>query len=220
MPFVLMTRNPAIHSITDLTEHDKIALPGVKITGHALTLEMAAAQQWGFAQYARLDSLTVTLSHPDAMAALLGGQSEIDCHLASSPFYYYERAAPGVHQVFKSYDITGGMHTNGVMLTSKAYHDANPKVCGAVLAAQQEANDFIRANPRQTAEIYLALTGDKMASVDQMAGWVADPDVVYTTVPMKVMDFAVFMHKVGRLKRQPDSWKDMFFEESQDVEGS
>jgi NitT/TauT family transport system substrate-binding protein len=220
MPFVLMTRNPAIHSITDLTEHDKIALPGVKITGHALTLEMAAAQQWGFAQYARLDSLTVTLSHPDAMAALLGGQSEIDCHLASSPFYYYERAAPGVHQVFKSYDITGGMHTNGVMLTSKAYHDANPKVCAAVLAAQQEANDFIRANSRQTAEIYLALTGDKMASVDQMAGWVADPDVVYTTVPMKVMDFAVFMHKVGRLKRQPDSWKDMFFEESQDVEGS
>ena len=49
------------------------------------------------------------------MAALLGGQSEIDCHLASSPFYYYERAAPGVHQVFKSYDITGGTaHLTGV----------------------------------------------------------------------------------------------------------
>lgn len=220
MPFVLMTRNPAVHSITDLTEHDKIALPGVKITGHALTLEMAAAKQWGFSSYDRLDSLTITLAHPDAMAELLGGRSEIDCHLASSPFYYYEQAAPGVHRVFKSYDITGGMHTNGVMLTSKAYHDANPKVCAAVLAAQQEANDFIRANPRQTAQIYLELTGDKHASVDQMAGWVADPDVVYTTVPMKVMDFAVFMHKVGRLKRQPDNWKDMFFEESQGLEGS
>jgi NitT/TauT family transport system substrate-binding protein len=220
MPFVLMTRNPAIHSITDLTEHDKIALPGVKITGHALTLEMAAAKQWGFPSYDRLDSLTITLAHPDAMAELLGGRSEIDCHLASSPFYYYEQNAPGVHRVFKSYDITGGMHTNGVMLTSKAYHDANPKVCAAVLAAQQEANGFIRANPRQAAEIYLELTGDKHASVEQMAGWVADPDVVYTTVPMKVMDFAVFMHKVGRLKRQPDSWKDMFFEESQGVEGS
>jgi NitT/TauT family transport system substrate-binding protein len=220
MPFVLMTRNPAIHSITDLTEHDKIALPGVKITGHALTLEMAAAQQWGFVHYDRLDSLTITLSHPDAMAAMLGGQSEIDCHLASSPFYYYEQKAPGVHQVFKSYDVTGGMHTNGVMLTSKAYHDANPRVCAAVLAAQQEANDFIRVNPHQTAEIYLAMTGDKQASVSQMAGWVADPDVVYTTVPMKVMDFAAFMHKVGRLKRQPDSWKDMFFEEGQGVEGS
>jgi NitT/TauT family transport system substrate-binding protein len=153
------------------------------------------------------------------MAALLGGQSEINCHLASSPFYYHERAAPGVHEVFKSYDVTGGMHTNGVMLTSKIYHDANPKICAAVLAAQQEANDFIRANPRQAAEIYLRLTGDK-ASVEQMAGWVADPDVVYTTVPMKVMAFAAFMHQVGRLKRQPDSWKDMFFPESQDVAGS
>ena len=220
MPFVLMTRNPAIRSIVDLTEHDKIALPGVKITGHALTLEMAAARQWGFAAYDRLDSLTITLSHPDAMAALLGGQSEINCHLASSPFYYYERAAPGVHRVFKSYDVTDGMHTNGVLVTSKAYRDANPRVCGAVLAAQQEANDFIRTNPRQAAEIYLAMTGDKLAGVEQMAGWIADPDVVYTTVPMKVMDFAAFMHKVGRLKRQPESWKDLFFEEGQGVGGS
>jgi NitT/TauT family transport system substrate-binding protein len=220
MPFVLMTRNPAVRSIADLTARDKIALPGVKITGHALSLEMAAAKQWGFASYDRLDSLTMTLSHPDAMAALLGGQSEINCHFASSPFYYYERAAPALHEVLKSYDVIGGMHTNGVLLTSKAYHDANPKICAAVLAAQQEANDFIRTNPRQAAEFYLSATGDKMASVDQMAGWVADPDVIYTTVPMKVMDFATFMHNVGRLKRVPNSWKDMFFEESHDVAGS
>jgi NitT/TauT family transport system substrate-binding protein len=219
MPFVLMTRNPAIRSITDLTAADKIALPGVKITGHALTLEMAAARQWGFAAYERLDPLTVTLAHPDAMAALLGGQSEINCHLASSPFYYHERVAPGIHEVFKSYDVTGGMHTNGVMLTSKQYHDANPKICAAVLAAQQEANDFIRSNPRQAAEIYLKMTGDK-ATVQQMSGWVADPDVVYTAVPMKVMDFAAFMYKVGRLKRQPNSWQDMFFPESHDMAGS
>jgi NitT/TauT family transport system substrate-binding protein len=220
MPFVLMTRNPSVRTISDLTATDKIALPGVKITGHALTLEMAAAKQWGFPGYDRLDPLTITLAHPDAMAALLGGQSEINCHMASSPFYYYERVAPGVHQVVKSYDVTGGMHTNGVMLTSKSYHDANPKICAAVLAAQQEANDFIRNNPRQAAQIYLTMTGDRNGTVDQMAGWVADPDVVYTTVPMKVMEFAAFMHKVGRLKRQPDSWKDMFFPESQDTAGS
>lgn len=220
MPFVLMTRNPAVNTVTDLTARDKIALPGVKITGHALTLEMAAAKAWGFQGYDRLDSLTITLAHPDAMAALLGGQSEVNCHLASSPFYYYERVAPGVHEVFKSYDVTDGMHTNGVVLTSKTYHDANPKICAAVLGAQKEANDFIRTNPRQAAEIYLKMTGDKMGTIDQMAGWVADPDVVYTTVPMKVMEFAAFMHKVGRLKRQPNSWKDMFFEESQDVAGS
>jgi hypothetical protein len=37
---------------------------------------------------------------------------------------------------------------------------------------------------------------------------------------MKVMDFAVFMHRVGRLKRQPNSWKDMFFPETQGAAGS
>jgi NitT/TauT family transport system substrate-binding protein len=220
MPFVLMTRNPALRSIADLTDHDKIALPGVKLTGHALTLEMAAAAQWGFQRYDRLDSLTITLAHPDAMAALLGGQSEINCHMASSPFYYYEQAAPGIRQIMKSYDVTGGMHTNGVLLASKSYHDANPRLCAAVLAAQQEANDFIRTDPLAAASIYLEMTGDKLASIDRMAGWIADPDVVYTTVPMKVMDFAAFMFKVGRLKREPGSWKDMFFEESQDVAGS
>lgn len=220
MPFVFLTRNPAIRSIADLTEKDKIALPGVKVTGHALTLEMAAAKLWGFASYDKLDSLTVTLPHPEAMAALLGGMSEINCHLASSPFYYYEQDAPGIHRVYKSYDITDGMHTNGVMLTTKAYRDANPVVTAAVLAAQMEANAFIKANPRQAAEIYLALTGDKKGSVDQMTGWVSDPDVVYTTAPMKTMQFAAFMHKVGRLKRLPGSWKDMFFPESQGLEGS
>lgn len=220
MPFVLMTRIPAIKTIADLSDKDRIALPGVKLTGHALTLEMAAAKQWGFDHYDKLDSLTVTLAHPDAMVALLGGKSEIDCHMASSPFYYYEQNTPGIHRVLKSYDVTGGMHTNGVMLMTKAYHDANPKITAAVLAAQQDANDLIHKNPSQAAEIYLQATGDKQVDVKQMAQWVADPDVAYTTVPMKVMDFAAFMHKVGRIKRLPGSWKDMFFPESQDVQGS
>jgi len=122
--------------------------------------------------------------------------------------------------VFKSYDILGGMHTNGVLLTTKTYRDANPTICAAVLAAQQEANAFIAASPRQAAEIYLELTGEKKGDVARMAGWIADPDVAYTTVPMKLMDFAAFMHKVGRVKRVPDSWKDYFFAEGQGVDGS
>jgi NitT/TauT family transport system substrate-binding protein len=220
MPFVLMTRNPSVRAIADLSDKDRIALPGVKLTGHALTLEMAAAKQWGFDAYDRLDALTVTLAHPDAMAALLGGKSEIDCHMASSPFYYYEQTAPGIHQVMKSYDVTGGMHTNGVILATKAYHEANPVICAAVFAAQQQANAFIHENPAQAAEIYLQATGDKQVGTNQMAAWVADPDVAYTTVPMKVMDFITFMHRVGRVKRLPGTWKDMFFPESQDVAGS
>lgn len=216
----MVTRNPAIKSITDLGPKDKIALPGVKITGHALSLEKAAANQWGFESFDRLDPLTITLSHPDAMAALIGGMSEIDCHLASSPFYYYELARPEMHVVMKSYDVWGGKHTNGVLLATKKFHDANPGICAAVLAAQQEANAFIKAQPRETAGIYLAMTGDKQAGVEELTKWVQDPDVEYTTQPMLVMAFVEFMYKVGRLKKKPAGLGDLFFAEGQGAGGS
>lgn len=220
MPFVMVTRSPNIHTIADLTSRDRIALPGVKITGHALALEMAASQQWGFDHYDKLDPLTVTLAHPDAMAALMGGMSEINCHLASSPFYYYELATPGMHVVMKSYDVAGGQHTNGVLLATRKFHDANPQICATVLAAQKDANAFIKSDPGGAAEIYLKMTGDKQVGLEKFTDWVRDPDVEYTTRPMRVMAFVDFLHKVGRIKRKPASWKDMFFAETHDQDGS
>jgi NitT/TauT family transport system substrate-binding protein len=219
MPYVLVTRNPAVHEIADFTERDRIALPGVKLTGHALALEMAAAKQWGAAGYDKLDPLTVTLAHPDAAGALLSGRSEITAHFASSPFYYQELATPGFHQVLKSYDVVGGKHTNGVLITSKRFHDTNPKTCAAVLAALETASAFVKAHPRETAEIYIAASGDK-STLDAMTTMIADPDVDYTTTPVNVMQFVNFMHQVGRLKHRPDSWKDLFFPEAHGLPGS
>src|SRR5271169_1082626 len=88
MPYVLVTRNPAVKTIADFTEVDRIAVPTVKISGQAMALQMAAARLWGFDQYARLDPLTVSLGHPDALQAMLSGQ--IGTHFASAPFQYYE----------------------------------------------------------------------------------------------------------------------------------
>ncbi len=119
MPYVLVTRSTNIKSIRDFTEKDRIALPAVKLTGHAIALQMAAAKEWGREHYDRLDPLTVSLSHPDATAALLAGKSEITAHFASSPFYYIELAAPGIHKVLHSYEVAGGRHTNGVLMTTK-----------------------------------------------------------------------------------------------------
>jgi NitT/TauT family transport system substrate-binding protein len=218
MPFVLVTRNPKVKTIADFTGSDKIALPAVKLTGHALVLEMAAAKLWGFENYDKLDSITITRAHPDAMAAMLSG-SEINSHFASSPFYYFELAQPGIHKVLHSYEVLGGKHTNGVLVASKKFHDANPKICAAVLAAFDEANAFIKANPRKVAEIYKAVAKDKL-SVDELEKMVADPDVEYTTTPVNVMAFVEFMHRVGRIKKKPASWKDMFFPEAHGLNGS
>jgi len=219
MPYVLVTRNPNVKTIADFTASDKIALPAVKLTGHALVLEMAAAKLWGFENYDKLDALTTSRSHADAAAALLSGMSEINSHFASSPFYYYELAKPGIRKVLHSYEVVGGKHTNGVLLAAKRFCDANPKSCAAVLAAFSEANAFIKANPRQAAEIYLAATKDK-EPLESLEKRVTDPDVEYTTTPINVMAFVEFMHKVGRIKKKPESWKDLFFADAHGLNGS
>jgi NitT/TauT family transport system substrate-binding protein len=219
MPYVLVTRNPAVKTIADFTDKDKIALPAVKLTGHAIALEMESAKIWGADHYNKLDSITITRSHSDAAAAVMSAQSEINSHFASSPFYYYELATPGIHQVLKSYDTLGARHTNGVLVTSKKFHDANPKLCGAVVAAFEEADAFIKAHPREAAQIYLTVAKDKNP-LDALEKMVADPDVDYTTTPVSVMKIVDFMHEVGRIKKKPASWKDMFFPEAYGLNGS
>jgi NitT/TauT family transport system substrate-binding protein len=219
MPYVLVTRNPDVKTIADFTDKDKIALPAVKLTGHAIALEMEAAKIWGQDHYDKLDSITITRSHADAAAALISGKSEIDAHFASAPFYYYELATPGIHQVLKSYDTLGARHTNGVLLTSKKFHDANPKLCAAMVAAFEEADAFIKAHPREAAQIYLNVTREK-GTAEDLEKMVADPDVDYTTTPVSIMKIVDFMHEVGRIKKKPASWKDMFFPEAHGLNGS
>ena len=43
------------------------------VTDQAVTLQMAAAKEWGWDQRFRLDPLTISVSNPDGMAALLSG---------------------------------------------------------------------------------------------------------------------------------------------------
>jgi NitT/TauT family transport system substrate-binding protein len=219
MPYVLVTRNPNVKTIKDFTDKDKIALPAVKLTGHAIALEIEAAKIWGADHYDKLDSITITRSHADAAAALMSGKSEINSHFASSPYYYYELATPGIHQVLKSYDALGARHTNGVLVTPKKFHDANPKLCAAVVAAFNEADAFIKAHPRDAAQIYLTVTRDKNP-LDALEKMVADPDVDYTSTPVSIMKIVDFMYKVGRIKNKPASWKDMFFPEAYGLNGS
>jgi NitT/TauT family transport system substrate-binding protein len=218
-PFLLVTNNAAVKTIADFTSQDRIAVPTAKISAQALCLEMAAAQQWGDAEYQKLDSLTVTLPHPEAAAGVMSGKSPVNSHYGVSPFYYYELATPGVHLVLKSYETLGGAHVNGTLIVSPSFARDNPAITAAVLAAQQEANELIAARPADAASIYVALSKDTHG-VEAMQRMIIDPDNVWTTVPQKLMAFATFMHNVGRLKHLPNSWQDVFLPNVRDGHGS
>src|SRR6476646_6883162 len=100
----MTTRNPAMKSLRDVTEKDRIAVPGIKTSLGAIILQMAVAKEFGDKDYARLDHLTVSMSYPDAVAAMLSSKTEITAHVASA-FSYMELDSPGIHKVFNSVEL-------------------------------------------------------------------------------------------------------------------
>src|SRR5215471_19544892 len=105
----LMTRNPAVKSLKDFSDKDRIAVPGIKTSLPAVILHMAVAKELGDANYSKLDPTTVGLPHPEALTVLLSGKGEINSHMASPPFSYIEDATPGLHRVFNSVDVLGNI---------------------------------------------------------------------------------------------------------------
>src|SRR5229473_2784802 len=160
MPNELITSNPMLKTIRDFTEKDKIAVTSVKISTQALLLEMAAAKEFGDANYEKLDPLTVSMPHPDAMTALLSGGG-ITAHFSSPPFEYQEKAKPGLHQVISNYEILGGKATFNVVWTTTKFHDSNPKAYAAFVAAFEEATNMINKDKRAAAEIYKRMTNTR-----------------------------------------------------------
>ncbi|MEA2878323.1 MAG: sulfonate transport system substrate-binding protein [Hyphomicrobiales bacterium] len=213
-PLWLMVRDPNIKSLKDFTDNHRIALPAVKVSNQAIILQMAAAKEFGDAKYAALDHLTVSMSHPDATAAMLGGQSEITANFSSAPFQYRQMKNPNVKRLINSKDLftDDPMSFNVVAATSKFRND-NPKLYAAFVAGMKEATDFINADKRKGAEIYLKVSGEK-ASVDDIMDVLADPDIVYNNRVGGIRTFVEFMTKTGTLKNPPKDWKDMFFPEA------
>jgi NitT/TauT family transport system substrate-binding protein len=219
VPMTLLTRNPEVKSLKDFTDKDKIALPAVKTSMQAVTLQMAAAKLWGDAQFERLDKLTVSMRHPDGAATMLSGQGEIDAHFTAAPYDFIELKNPAIHRVLDSYDVYGGPATLIVLYCTQKFHDENPKVNASVVAAMEEADELIKANPKRAAEIYLAVTKEK-TTVEDLVAMITNPKIAFRLAPSAIFPVAEFLHRTGRVKNKAASWKDLFFSSAHDLQGS
>ncbi len=208
MPLILLTRDPKIKALKDYGEKDRIAVPSVKISMQAILLEMAAAKEFGEANYEKLDPLTVSMGHPDAFAALNSG-TEVQNHFSSAPFQNRQLKMPGYHQVVSSYDIIGPHSVSAISMTTK-FHDENPKTVAALLGAMKEATAWIKGDKRAAAEAYLRITKDRMP-VEELMAMLNDPNIVITIVPKGADKISEFLHKVGRVKVKPDRWQEYYF---------
>jgi NitT/TauT family transport system substrate-binding protein len=218
MPMYLNTRADHLKKLDDITDKDKIAVTAIKVSIPSIIMQMYAKQKYG--DPTRFDRYTVTMTHPDAVIALLAGSSPVDAHFTSPPFAQREKKDPRVRTIMFSDDVMGGSTTFTMVSTTTKFREQNPKVYAAVLKAIDEANRMIAADRKSAAELLLASTNDRGFSVKEIVDVLIDPHIKFTTTPENVMKYAEFMHSIGSIRNRPGSWKDMFFPEIHGAPGS
>jgi NitT/TauT family transport system substrate-binding protein len=216
----VLTNDPRIHSIRDYGPNDRIAVSAVKVTAQALALQMAAAKEWGWDQRFRLDPNMVSLSNPDGMAMLLSGAGEIRSQAAIIPFSVQEMESGKVHMVMNSEDYLEPGSSIGVLYAGAGFHDGNPKLYAATAAGLEDAFDFIHQHPHEAAEVFVAREPQKR-DLSWIEAMIVNPKlIIYNSTPRGLKKYADFMHADGMLKNEPQSWKDLVWDNMWSKDGS
>jgi len=218
-PVLLNTRDPSIGTIKDFKPTDRIAVPAVKVSVQAILLQMEAAKVFGEKEFTKLDTQTVSMTPPDATVALLGGKSEITAVFSVPPFQQQQLEHVGIHTVLNSFDIMGGSSSFTVAWTTAKFRDSNPMLYKALIAALKEATDIINKDKAAAGQLWIEDSKSKLTP-EMVGKIVAGPQVRWTLTPEHTMKFADFMAEVGTLKNKATSWKDYFFPEIYDLNGS
>jgi NitT/TauT family transport system substrate-binding protein len=219
VPLVMVTRNPNVKTIADLSERDKIAVPTIKVSMQSTILGIAAERMLGEGARGKFDPLTVAMAHPDATVYLLSGGGELTTHFSAPPYQYQALKAPGVREILNSTEVMGGPATITVVFGTQKFYDANPKTIAAVNAALGEAMEFIAKDKRGAAELYLKASKEKL-TVDELVNMISMPGFAFTQAPHGVMKYAEQMYKTGVIKTMPASWKDPFFPTAHGLPGN
>jgi NitT/TauT family transport system substrate-binding protein len=219
MPLLFVTRDPKVQKLQDLDDNDRIAVTTLKVSVHAILLQMAAEKMWGPSEAGRFDKLTVQLPHGDAAAALMSGASEVNNHFSAPPFQEVELKKPGLRRITSAQEILGGPASYFVAYTTEKFRKDNPKIYKAFFDALQDAQAMINNDPEGMASVYLDQSKDPV-TVGEAVALIKEPGAIFDMTPRSVQTFAAFMAKRGLTKVAPESWKDLFFPEAHNLPGN
>ena len=147
-PYGILTNQDDINSLKDITDQDQIAITGLNSHPHIL-LAMAAKAYLGDAH--ALDGKLTVLSNADGYTSLLSGA--VQCHMVISPYNFMEEAADNVHEIEIGEDVWPNGNTFIVGVASNKLKENKPELYQAVCDAMEEAMEYIKENPQETAEI-------------------------------------------------------------------
>jgi len=185
----LVTDNPDVHALTDFTEQDRIAILSPGCTQYIL-LCMLGKEQLGEAT--ALDHQLVSMSHPDAMNALIA-DTEVTAHFATPP-YLQEELKQGMHVVANGEDIVGGQFTfiSGVAMTE--FHEEYPELYNVFIETLNEAIDYINENPEEAIKVLAPLYGITETELREQMGY---GGTIYTNALENVAPIKKAMYEMG-----------------------
>ena len=213
MPGYLLSNNPAVKSIKDLTDKDRIAAPAAGVGFQSRTLQIATAEVYGNSEFKKFDNITVSLPHPDATVALISGKSEVTAHFSSPPFQYQELEHSSIHKILSSYDVLGGPGSFNALYTTQKFHDENPKTYQAFYNALAQAADYVEKHKDDAAKIYIRQEKSHLP-LSLIEKIINDPENHFTVSPERTYVYADKLYQLGVLKHHAASWKDYFFPEA------
>lgn len=219
-PYYLVSNNPAVKTIADFGDQDRIATPAVGISVQSRVLQLASAKLWGDAQFNKLDKIQIAVPHPEATAAIIKGGTEITAHFGNPPFQNQSLASnPKAHIVLNSYDVLGGPSSATVLYATEKFRAENPKTYRAFIAALDEAAKFISASPEAAADIFIK-SGQGNIDRALLLSIIKSPEVQFKLTPQNTFALADFMHRVGAIKNKPASAREYFFDDAHNASGS
>ncbi len=215
--YKLFTNRPEVKSLADFGDQDKIAVPAFN-SPQAILLRAAAAQRFGPGEAKRADALMVSLPHPDATVALLGGKA-VTGYFATPPFSEFLARDPKVHVVLTSREILGGVDATAAAVGgSRAFLDKNPKVARALFDGLEEAMTLIGTDPARAAAVYVK-SEQVRYTPEEVEQFIRAESTHYDVAPHGLLIYARLMSEQGMLKTVPAGWKDVFHPLAHDREG-
>ena len=180
-PLMLMVRDPAIKSIKDFKDNHRIALPAVKVSNagdHAADGGREGIRRREI-QRARSSHRVDVASGRDRRDARRAERDHGEFLLGAVPVPADEEPEHPPHP-----DLDGAVRRADVVQRHRGDVEIpQPRTRSSTRRsspALKEATDFINADKRKGAEIYLKVTGEK-TTVDDIMEVLADPAIIYNT---------------------------------------
>jgi sulfonate transport system substrate-binding protein len=206
LPLTLLSNQADERSIADLKASDRIAVPTLT-SPQMYLLQMQSEKTFG--QFDRLHNQIVTLSHPQAIAALAENNGKATAYFSSPPFTQIALHAANVHAILNSSDVMNGKSSFLILGALRSYVNAQPQMAELVVKAIDDAARLIRDDSKRAAQIYL--THEPSAALNSAAAEaiIREAKDEFGTPIYGVQATADFMARIGELKGSLRSWKDI-----------